>query len=255
MTSRRLFGLGCLLTTAALTAASCNPDPPPPPARRPIVVIVDDVSGSSKEPNAGLARQVVAGALDQALGQSGKVVVVALTGDTAGDFDMPVVADFAPQGDLPNDLFKGAVRQTDRDRALRDYDGWRSSVPAALGRSDYLGALVVVGRLLAAWPGPKQVVLVGDGLQATPEWNMYEDRPTADSCRARAEARRRDGTLGALAGADVLVVGGGRNARQLLTSAQQLDLQACWQAILTMAGAVTGPGWWNGDRYVTSARR
>jgi hypothetical protein len=224
--------------------------------QRVVRATVVDVSGSAFQRNATMGSKVFKLALAEAAEHDGIAVVVAVTGDTAGESVMPVYVDFgARPPELPTDeLFVNNWKQKLQTEALKAYKHWWDELEPAKG-TDYVGAFLVVERALASLPnGDRQVWIVGDGFQCAAGWCMYRQRPDARTCRAWATALRRDGHLGRLHGASVTFIGGGLNARRVLSPTEQADLAACWAAIVKTAGGKTPAGWWNPARLMAGAR-
>jgi hypothetical protein len=245
---RWLCSLAVLIPLAALLAA-CGDSPS---AERVVRVVVPDESASAFERNLTLGEKAFKLGLADAAAHDGIAVVLAVTGDTAGESVMPVHVDFgARPPELPKDeLFVNNWKQQTQTRALRAYKDWQAKAKPAKG-TDYVGAFLVADRLLAGLPnGDRQVWIVGDAFQNAGGWNMYKEHPTAPSCQRRAAGLKAGGHLGSLWGAAVTFIGGGLNTRQVLSPTEQADLTACWAAIVHTAGGQTPAGWWNPARLM-----
>jgi hypothetical protein len=252
MTNRGLRLLAGLLIV--LLPASCGGEEPRQPAPRPqmVHILVDDESCSAYERGVAWAANALKLSLAEAAANDGLVVVLALTNDTAGQSVIPIRVDFGKRPAwVPTDqLFVNNWKQQTQAEALKTFKDWRDKVACTKG-TDYIGALLVVDRLLAGRPaGDRQVLFAGDGFQATAAWSMHREHPSRRMCQARAIALRRGGHLGRLHGASVTFIGGGLNSTAALSPDEQADLAACWAELIRQAGGRTSAGWWNPGRFM-----
>ena len=245
MTFRQRLSGALLIVPVLVAGCSAGHGTTPAQPPKPIsIFIAPDLSGSAFAMSKTRGEQVVQKAFEKAAETKGRVTVVALTGDTAGQTNIGMEADFAhppawvePTNDQSVSIWINNL--------LDSYRKWRAKQPVARA-SDYLGMLLVTGRLLASTAAAQQQLwIVGDGLQATSQWSMYRHHPSASVCKTKASAMKRAGTLGQLRGAAVYFIGGGLNTRSVLTPAEQAQLTACWAQIIHIAGGQTLTEWWN----------
>jgi hypothetical protein len=249
MTGRWRALAAALLPIVALAGCGGRREAAPPARQVPLIIVAEDISGSAFKRNASLTPGVLERALDEASARDGRVLLVAITGDTVGTRQIPISGrdgDFSVRPEWASTpVLERTWKAQKRSAAMRRYTYWRSQAKAMVD-SDYLGLLLLIDDLIAAArTNDARIWIVGDGFQHTREWTLEPRRDQRAACRAKALGFREAGDLGQLHGAQVLFHGGGmRNGRG--AAAQQAALRGCWEEIVHAAGGITPPGWWDG---------
>jgi hypothetical protein len=244
MRSATRWGRATCTLMLLLAMGACHRDP-----QIPLIIVAHDLTGSAFERNGELAPRAVEQALKEVSEKDGKLVVIAITDDTAGKQDIPVSGsegDFSVKpAQAKTDVLRLRWKAQQRVAVKQRYEKWRSKATPVVG-SDYLGLLLVLDDVIAgSSEGPKEVWIVGDGFQSTKEWQLKPASDNRATCRSKVQQLRGAGKLGQLHGAAVLFRGGGMRDDSG-SSSEQIVLKECWDEIIRGAGGATPPGWWGG---------